>query len=553
MAQLALYRKYRSQTFEDLIGQDHVVRTIQNALNSGRTAQTFLFTGPRGTGKTSSARLLAKALNCDKGTSGTPCNVCDQCVMITAGSHPDVIEMDAASDSGVDDVRDKIVDVVSYAPMLGRYKIFIIDEVHDLSSKAFDALLKTVEEPPPHLVFILATTEFNKVPATIRSRCQKYEFHRASMKNLCDRLLFVCNAEGVTAEPAAISAIARMADGGYRDALTLLEQAILVSDGQISVDIVYDQLGLVSEQAVDELLIAIQIGDVPKIINLLEEIIRTGRDPRSLLESMLHRLADLTRAIYQVTSEGNDATRESSLHEIAARLGKGFLIEVRTALADAHKIIREISLPRLWLESELIRLATQGTPALGTGTPVEAKATPRVVAPTPVAKVAPAVVKQAEPEAVVEASAVVQTEEAPVGEEAQTPVAKTEQRDSQDDWDRLWNALPINPKTGMASTHKMKLTSAKLISDDGETMVVGIDSEMNLQWFQENASRTKFVLDQLPTIGREGTKIEFILEKKNDHRVMESEAVELPLEGVKLEKLVRDVFKLSDSREEDLG
>ncbi len=549
MAQLALYRKYRSQTFEDLIGQDHVVRTIQNALNSGRTAQTFLFTGPRGTGKTSSARLLAKALNCDKGTSGTPCNVCDQCVMITAGSHPDVIEMDAASDSGVDDVREKIVDIVSYAPMLGRYKVFIIDEVHDLSPKAFDALLKTVEEPPPHLVFILATTEFNKVPATIRSRCQKYEFHRASMKNLCDRLLFVCNAEGVTAEPAAISAIARMADGGYRDALTLLEQAILVSDGQISVDIVYDQLGLVSEQAVDELLIAIQIGDVPKIINLLEEIIRTGRDPRSLLESMLHRLADLTRAIYQVSSDGNDATRESSLHEIAARLGKGFLIEVRTALAEAHKIIRDISLPRLWLESDLIRLATQGTAA-----PAEAKATPRVVAQAPVARVAPPVVTPMEAEpAVVEAKAVVQTEEAPVAEESKAPVTRSEQRDVASDWDRLWNALPMNPNTGMPSMHKMKLKSAQLVSDDGEKLVVAMDREMDLIWFQENAGRMKFVLDSLATIGRAGTKIEFILEKKNDNRVMESEAVELPLEGVKLEKLVRDVFKLSDSREEDLG
>lgn len=538
MAQLALYRKYRSQTFEDLIGQDHVVRTIQNALNSGRTAQTFLFTGPRGTGKTSSARLLAKALNCDKGTSGTPCNVCDQCVMITAGSHPDVIEMDAASDSGVDDVRDKIVDVVSYAPMMGRYKIFIIDEVHDLSPKAFDALLKTVEEPPPHMVFILATTEFNKVPATIRSRCQKYEFHRASMKNLCDRLLFVCNAEGVTAEPAAISAIARMADGGYRDALTLLEQAILVSDGQISVDIVYDQLGLVSEQAVDELLVAIQIGDVPKIITLLEDIIRTGRDPRSLLESMLHRLADLTRAIYQVPSEGTDATRESSLHEIAARLGKGFLVEVRTALAEAHKVIRDISLPKLWLESEFIRIATQGSPA-----PNEVKTVARP-ARTEVSRPAPELVAKTE-----EVRAVVQSEPAP----EPVKIAKGEQRESQDDWDRLWNALPINPKTGMAPPHKMKLTSAKLVSDDGKTMVVGIDSEMNLQWFKENASRTKFVLDQLPTIGREGTIIEFILEKKNDQRVIESEAVELPLEGAKLERMVKEVFNLSDSKEEDLG
>jgi DNA polymerase-3 subunit gamma/tau len=165
--------------------------------------------------------------------------------------------MDAASDSGVDDVREKIVDVVSYAPMMGKYKVFIIDEVHDLSPKAFDALLKTVEEPPAHMVFILATTEFNKVPATIRSRCQKYEFHRATIKNLVDRLNFVCQSEGVTAEPAAVAAIARMADGGFRDALTLLEQAILVSDGAITTEVVYDQLGLVNEQAVDGLLEAV--------------------------------------------------------------------------------------------------------------------------------------------------------------------------------------------------------------------------------------------------------------------------------------------------------
>ncbi len=544
MAQLALYRKYRSQTFEDLIGQDHVVKTIQNALNSGRTAQTFLFTGPRGTGKTSSARLLAKALNCDKGTSGTPCNVCDQCVMITSGSHPDVIEMDAASDSGVDDVRDKIVDVVSYAPMLGRYKVFIIDEVHDLSPKAFDALLKTVEEPPPHLVFILATTEFNKVPATIRSRCQKYEFHRASMKNLCDRLLFVCAQEGVTAEPAAISAIARMADGGYRDALTLLEQAMLVSDNQISIEVVYDQLGLVSEQAVDELLIAIQIGDVSKIITLLEEIIRTGRDPRSLLESMLHRLADLTRAIYQVSSDVADSTRESSLHEIAARLGKSFLVEVRTALAEAHKVIRDISLPKLWLESEFIRIATRPTGSS------DAKPVTRQVkaeAPKPVVD---------QPSKPVEVRAVVQAEANPAVPDPTPPASNPVPQNDEtfaNDLERLLNALPINPKTGMASMHKLKLTSAKLISDDGSKMVVGLDSEMNLQWFQENAARMKFVIDALQKIGRDGTILEFILEKKNDQRVTESEAVELPLQGANLERLVKEVFNLSDSKEEDLG
>ena len=460
--------------------------------------------------------------------------------MITSGSHPDVIEMDAASDSGVDDVRDKIVDVVSYAPMLGRYKVFIIDEVHDLSPKAFDALLKTVEEPPPHLVFILATTEFNKVPATIRSRCQKYEFHRASMKNLCDRLLYVCTQEGVNAEPAAIAAIARMADGGYRDALTLLEQAILVSDGQISVEVVYDQLGLVSEQAVDELLIAIQIGDIPKIITHLEEIIRTGRDPRSLLESMLHRLGDLTRAIYQVQTDGTDATRESSLHEIAARLGKGFLVEVRTALAEAHKVIRDISLPKLWLESEFIRIASQGSPN---------QAEPRARV-TPVAKPEiPKPVSETRPAEKPEIKAVVHIEQ-PAKE---TIPAEPKIIEGSNDWERLWNALPLNPKTGMASMHKLKLTSARLISDDGTKMVIGMDREMDLAWFQENAGRMKFVIDALPLIGREGTILEFIHEKKNDQRVNESEAVELPLQGANLERLVKEVFNLSDSKEEDLG
>lgn len=451
-----------------------------------------------------------------------------------------MIEMDAASDSGVDDVRDKIVDVVSYAPMLGRYKVFIIDEVHDLSPKAFDALLKTVEEPPPHLVFILATTEFNKVPATIRSRCQKYEFHRASMKNLCDRLLYVCSQEGVNAEPAAIAAIARMADGGYRDALTLLEQAILVSDGQISVEVVYDQLGLVSEQAVDELLIAIQIGDIPKIITHLEEIIRTGRDPRSLLESMLHRLGDLTRAIYQVQTDGTDATRESSLHEIAARLGKGFLVEVRTALAEAHKVIRDISLPKLWLESEFIRIASQGSP---TQAEPRARVTPaaKPEIPKPISETAP-VVKP-------DVKAVVHTEQ-PAKE---TIPAEPKIIEGSNDWERLWNALPLNPKTGMASMHKLKLTSARLISDDGAKMVIGMDREMDLAWFQENAGRMKFVIDALQLIGREGTNLEFVHEKKNDQRVTESEAVELPLQGANLERLVKEVFNLSDSKEEDLG
>jgi DNA polymerase III subunit gamma/tau len=528
MAQLALYRKYRSQSFEDLIGQEHVVRTLQSALNTNRVAQSFLFTGPRGTGKTSTARLLAKALNCEKGASGTPCNECESCKMITSGSHPDVIEMDAASESGVDDVREKIIEVVSYAPMMAKTKVFIVDEVHDLSAKAFDALLKTIEEPPSHLVFILATTEFSKVPATIRSRCQKFEFHRATMKNLVDRLTYVCQQETVESEPAAITAIARMADGGFRDALTLLEQAILVSDGNITVNVIYDQLGLVPEESIDQLLFAIQSQQIAEVIEVLESVIRSGRDPRALLESMLYRLADLSRVAFSVKNDEMDAVRESSLHEVATRLGRPFIISIRSQLAEAHKVIRDITLPRLWLESELIRMASSyQTGSQANSTPV-VKSTSSQQKP----QVTKALVQS------VEAKAEVETESG--GEEihlSSTPSYG-------DVWEQFVSLLPKNPKTGFSSPHALKLASSRLLEDSGEKFTVAIEKEMDFDWFQQDTKRIGFLTTNLNLINREGATIELVLEKKNEPRVTESEAVELPIDGSRLEQMVHKVFGL---------
>lgn len=356
MSYLALFRKYRSQTFDDLIGQDHVVRTLRNSIAQGRIAQVYLFTGPRGTGKTSTARLLAKALNCTDGPNIDFDPDDPICQDITAGNCLDVIELDAASEAGVEKVRENIVEASEYRPAQCRYKIFIIDEVHDLSAKAFDALLKTIEEPPPHVIFVLATTEYHKVPATIRSRCQKFEFYRGSIPNLISRLNKVIEAEGFEAEPSAVAAIARLSDGGYRDALTLLEQAMVTADGNLTLEHIYDQLGLLSDETTDSLIAAIAEGDLTATVNGLEEVYRRGRDPQAIIESLMYRLADLTRAQLNVET-GGDPALDAALTSAANRIGSDKLLRMRVELSSRHKAVREVSIPRIWLEAECLKIA----------------------------------------------------------------------------------------------------------------------------------------------------------------------------------------------------
>lgn len=532
MAYLSLYRKYRSQSFGDLIGQDHVVRGLTKAIESGRIAQTYLFTGPRGTGKTSSARLLAKALCCEDGPRADFDEESPICREITAGTCIDVIEMDAASDAGVDDVRERIVEVAEYRPMICRYKVFIIDEVHDLSPKAFDALLKTVEEPPPHLIFILATTEYSKVPPTIRSRCQKYEFHRASMKDLVARLEYVSKAEGIEVEPAAITAIARMADGGYRDALTLLEQAILTAeDGRVALRSVYDQLGLVPEETVDTLLDAIRTGDVPGLVGTLEEVARMGRDPRALLESILHRLSDLTRAAHGMTAGGDDAGRDASLHETAARLGRDMILRLRGALAETHRAIRDVTLPRIWLESELIRISRLlAAPAVSA---------PAVVAPAAVVA-APVVVVAAPVEAPVRKRVLGENppsarEEPPVPE---PPTAEPPPADTLDAvWARILEGVPATTTIGK------KLASARLGRGPSGALRLEMGRQMDQEWLTENPKRFGHVRKLLTEAGL-GYELEVTVAPRENGPAAEGGAVELPAEGNRLEKLARSVFEL---------
>ncbi len=243
MAHQSLYRKYRPQTFDAVVGQEHIERTLRNAVADGKVAHAYLFTGPRGTGKTTTARILAKALNCEQGPGSNPDGTCEQCIEIAEGRHPDVYELDAATRTGVDNVREEIIGRVLFAPTKGRYKVYIIDEVHMLSAAAFNALLKTIEEPPDHVVFVLATTHPHKVPETIQSRCQRFDFHRIGIDDIVGRLRVVCDGEGFDVDDAALALIARHASGGMRDAITTLEQLASFSGGTVTVDDVEGLLG----------------------------------------------------------------------------------------------------------------------------------------------------------------------------------------------------------------------------------------------------------------------------------------------------------------------
>ena len=295
MAYKALYRTYRPSTFDEVAGQEHIVRTLKNALATGKLAHAYLFAGPRGTGKTTMAKLLAKALNCDEGI-GHQCNECKNCKAIIDGTHPDVLELDAASNNGVDEIRD-LIDKVKYGTILGRYKVYIIDEVHMLSTGAFNALLKTLEEPPEHVIFILATTEPHKILPTILSRCQRYDFTKLSDKDIKNRLKDVLEKEGVTYNEEAIDIIISLADGGMRDALSILDQVLAYSQNKLEVQDILDIFALESKDEKLGLLNSIIQKDVSDVLARIKRYVSLGTDIKRLTDDLLLILKDIL--IYQ--------------------------------------------------------------------------------------------------------------------------------------------------------------------------------------------------------------------------------------------------------------
>src|SRR5262245_22646485 len=359
MSYQVIARKWRPQRFDDVVGQQAVTRTLKNALASGRLAHAFVFAGPRGVGKTTSARILARALNCINGPTADPCGVCDACIEIAEGRDIDVLEIDAATHTQVDNVREVIISGLAIAPVRNRYKIFIIDEVHQLSNSSFNALLKSIEEPPPHVAFMMATTELDKIPETVLSRSQVYEFRTISTKAIAEQLRHIVDAEKIKADEAALQLIARDADGSMRDAQSKLDQVIAFTGPSLTSEDVATVLGLVGRELLLDALQAVADEDAAAAFALTARAVEAGYDLRAVCRELSRAVRDLL-VLSVDASRINDSeiageSERARLQELAGRFSREDLLRAFDVLTRAEVDIRTAAQPRHHLEMALLR------------------------------------------------------------------------------------------------------------------------------------------------------------------------------------------------------
>jgi DNA polymerase-3 subunit gamma/tau len=513
-----LYHKYRPQTFLEIVGQEAIVRTLSSAIRSDRTAHAYLFTGSRGTGKTSTARIMAKALNCIQGPTPIPCGVCELCSSITRGSALDIIEIDAASNTGVDNIRE-LIERAQFAPVQARFKVYIIDEVHMLSNAAFNALLKTLEEPPNRVVFILATTDAQRVLPTIISRCQRFDFRRIPLGAMVTHLTHIATVEGISITPEAVELVGQIAQGGLRDAESLLDQLSLL-EGEIGIEAIWNLVGAVPERDLLTLWDSLNAGDSIQVLTQTRRLMDTGKEPIQVIQDLTAFCRDLLiaqqspgrRDLVSVT-----AATWTALLERAKNLSLSQILSVQERLKASEPLIKNTTQPRLWLEVTLLGLLQEAeakAPALAPATPPPRPAS----SPAPPLKPVKPVSEAQEP------AYAPPKDSAPVSRGASTPPPTVPTRPSTPpakppamagsstlarDWNKFASLLDIQCRPFF-------IDHIKPVSEAPHKVVFGISSLNLIRQFKAFLAKKRLDKAFLETLGYIPMEVTFVLRKETE-------------------------------------